>query len=61
HKLLFKVPIPTSTATNRFHPDKHKLRSQILALRERGFSYREIARLTGIHFTRVAQLVKHDS
>ena len=57
HTLRFNIPIPTSTQSNLRHPDKAQLRTDILTLRERGMSYREIAGETGLHHSRVWQIV----
>jgi DNA-directed RNA polymerase specialized sigma24 family protein len=46
-----------ATATQR-NPDKELLRVTILALREQGMSYREIAQAIGLHWTRIQQIVK---
>ena len=44
-------------ATQR-NPDKELLRVTILALREQGMSYREIAQEVRLHWTRIQQIVK---
>jgi hypothetical protein len=40
------------------HPNKKRLRSNILDLRAQGMSYQEIARVVGLHWTRIQQIVK---
>jgi transposase len=50
--------LPASTDGDLRNPDKEKLRKDVLAMHERGMSYRQIARVVGIHFTRVGQIVK---
>jgi transposase len=40
------------------NPDKAQLRTDILAMRADGMSYRQIARAVGLHWTRVQQIVK---
>ena len=47
----------SSTAANHRHPDKAELRATILALREQGWSYREIGHAVGLHWTRVGQIL----
>jgi len=56
HKLRFDVPLPASTESDHRNPDKAQLRTDILAMREQGKSYREIGAALGIHFTRVGQI-----
>jgi len=58
HKLQFDVPVPASTASDHRNPDKAQLLADILIMRERGMSYREIGAALGIHWTRVGQIVK---
>jgi hypothetical protein len=55
----FELPVPLSTATNQRNPDKAKLKETILALRAAGWSYRQIAREVGLHWTRVGQIVRN--
>lgn len=43
---------------NQRNPDKAKLKETILALREMGWSYRQIGREVGLHWTRVGQILK---
>jgi DNA-directed RNA polymerase specialized sigma24 family protein len=52
------LPISPSTAANERNPDKAKLKETILALRAAGWSYRQIGREVGLHWTRVGQIVK---
>jgi DNA-directed RNA polymerase specialized sigma24 family protein len=40
------------------YSDKAEQRRVILALREQGWSYREIGREVGLHWTRVGQIVR---
>jgi transcriptional regulator len=40
------------------NPDKAKLKETILALREAGWSYRQIGREVGLHRTRVGQILR---
>jgi hypothetical protein len=58
HILRFDIPLPTSTESDLRNPDKEKLRTDILAMRANGMSYRQIAREVGLHWTRVQQIVK---
>ncbi len=58
HTLEFNLPVSPSTAANERHPDKTRLKETILALRVMGWSYREIAREVGLHWTRVGQIVR---
>jgi hypothetical protein len=44
-------------ATQR-NPDKQLLRTSILDLRAQGMSYREIAQVVGLHWTRVGQIAR---
>jgi len=61
HKLRFDIPQPTSTASDHCNPDKVQLRADILIMRERGMSYREIAGETGLHHSRVWQIVNSET
>ena len=58
HKLDLAIPVPQSTQSDHMYPDKEQLRSNVLALREQGMSYREIAQEIGLHWTRIQQIVK---
>lgn len=58
HKLRFDIPLPSSTASDLRNPDKAQLLADILIMRERGMSYREIGVALGIHWTRVGQIFK---
>jgi hypothetical protein len=58
HIHTFEIPLPLSTVTDLKYPDKVKLRETIAALRAEGMSYREIARVVGLHWTRVGQIWK---
>jgi len=44
-------------ATQR-NPDKQLLHATVLELRGQGMSYREIAQVIGLHWTRIRQIVK---
>jgi hypothetical protein len=57
HILDFDIPLPQSTITNQINPNKVSLRESILVLRAEGKSYREIAAIVNIHFTRVRQIL----
>jgi len=52
------MPVSPSIAASQRNPDKEKLKATILALRALGWIYREIGRDVGLHWTRVAQIVK---
>ena len=54
----FDIPLPKATKANLKHPDKAELLEIILALRAEGWSYRQIGREVGLHWTRVGQIVK---
>lgn len=58
HILRFDIPLPASTESDLRNPNKPQLRADILAMREQGMSYRQIAREVGLHWTRVQQIVK---
>ncbi len=58
HKLEFDIPLPASTVTNQQLADKAKVRETIFTLRKEGKSYREIAKVVGLHFTRVRQILR---
>ncbi len=58
HTLTFELPVSSSTAANGRYPDKTHLKETILVLRAAGWSYREIAREVGLHWTRVGQILK---
>jgi len=55
HTLTFELPVSPSMTAN---PDKTKLKETIRALRDLGWSYREIGREVGLHWTRVGQIVR---
>ncbi len=61
HKLQFDIPIPISTQSDLRNPDKGQLRTDILMMRERGMSYREIAGETRLHHSRVWQIVNSET
>jgi hypothetical protein len=50
--------VSASTAANQRYHDKAELKETILTLREMGWSYREIGREVGLHWTRVGQILK---
>ena len=58
HTLEFALPLPASTSTNQQVQDKAKVRETIFKLRAEGLSYREIANVVGLHFTRIRQILK---
>jgi hypothetical protein len=47
-----------SIVANRSNPDKAKRQETILVLRAAGWSYRQIGREAGLHWTRVGQIIK---
>ena len=53
------VPSALSSNPNTLYADKTELRAKIFELRAEGWSYREIAREVGVHWTRVGQILKH--
>jgi hypothetical protein len=57
HTLDFALPLPASTITNQQVSDKAKVRETIFQLRAEGLSYREIAKVVGLHFTRIRQIL----
>jgi DNA invertase Pin-like site-specific DNA recombinase len=57
HTLDFALPLPASTISNQQVCDKAKVRETIFKLRAEGLSYREIAKVIGLHFTRVRQIL----
>jgi len=59
HALTFELPVSPSAVANERYPDKTKLKETILALRDLGWSYREIGREVGLHWTRVGQIVRN--
>jgi len=58
HTLEFELPVFPSTAADLRNPNKAQLKETILALREMGWSYRQIGREVGLHWTRVGQILK---
>lgn len=50
-----------STENDLHNPDKDVLRQTILDLRAQGMSYRQIAELVGLHWTRVGQIAQMES
>ena len=58
HIYTFYISKPLSTISNLRHNDKAQLRATIFALRAQGLSYRQIAAVVDLHWTRVQQIVK---
>jgi hypothetical protein len=58
HTHRFELPVSPSMATNQRNPDKAHLKETILALRAAGWSYRQIGREVGLHWTRVGQILR---
>ncbi|MCK6581229.1 MAG: hypothetical protein L6Q98_24320 [Anaerolineae bacterium] len=58
HLRGFSLPQASSETAEQRNPDKALLRETVLALREQGMSYRQIAREVGIHWTRVGQILR---
>ena len=58
HKLDLAIPKTPSTISSQLHLDKDQLRSTILDLHAQAMSYREIALIVGLHWTRVGQMVR---
>ena len=56
HTHEFELPVFPSHAQKYF--DKAEQRRVIMQLRTQGWSYREIGREVGLHWTRVGQIVK---
>lgn len=50
--------MPQSTESDLRNPDKEQLRADIIAMLQRGMSYRKIGAMFGIHWTRVGQIAK---
>jgi hypothetical protein len=59
HTHEFVVPSPLSSSPNTLYADKAILRAKIFELRAEGWSYREIARKVGLHWTRVGQILRN--
>ena len=57
HLLQFDIPLSASSESHLRNPDKDALRRTILDLRAQGMSYRQIAEVVGVHFTRVRQIL----
>ena len=60
HTLDLVVLPPQSTQSNQQQPNKEQLRSNTLNLRAQRKSYREIAQMVGVHWTRIHQIVKSE-
>lgn len=58
HILQFDIPLPPSTESALRNPDKDTLRQTILDLRAKDMSYRQIAEIVGLHWTRIPQILK---
>jgi hypothetical protein len=56
--LVFEIPVSIATRSEKLHPDKEKMRLFILEMRAKGMSYRKIADVLGIHWTRVGQILR---
>ncbi|NDJ75048.1 MAG: helix-turn-helix domain-containing protein [Chloroflexi bacterium] len=56
HTLEFDLPVFLSNAQK--YADKVEQRRVILQLRAQGWSYRQIGREVGLHWTRVGQILK---
>ena len=59
HTLQFELPVAAATVADQRNPDKQKLKETILALREMGWSYRQIGREVGLYWTRVGQILRN--
>jgi hypothetical protein len=57
HIHQFDIPAPLSTESDLRNSDKEQLLADILAMLQRGMSYRKIGAVLGIHWTRVGQIV----
>lgn len=57
HSTEFNVLLSGNASALQRHPNKAQVREVILTLRENNLSYREISRIVGLHWTRVAQIV----
>jgi hypothetical protein len=58
HTHQFDLPVSASAVADLRNPDKAKLKETILVLRAAGWSYRQIGREVGLHWTRVGQILK---
>ena len=54
----FAITPSPSTLARDFWPDKQLLRDRIIELRAQGLSFRRISAVVGLHWTRVAQILK---
>ena len=61
HILRFCIPLTASTESNLRNPDKEQLRADIVYMREQGMSYRQIAEVLGMHWTRVGQIARMEN
>jgi hypothetical protein len=57
-KRRFEVAYSEVAIATQRNPDKELLWATILQLREQGKSYREIAQVVSLHWTRIQQIVK---
>lgn len=57
HVLGFEVDAPESTMSSQRNPDKGQLRAEILAMRDRGMSYRKSGAVLRLHWTRAGQII----
>ena len=58
HIHRFDIAVVQSTESRLRNPDKEQLRADILTMRAKGMSYRQIAREVGLHWTRIQQILK---
>ena len=57
-KRRFEVAYSEVVIATKRNPDKERLRDIVQGMREQGMSYREIAQVVGLHWTRVEQIIK---
>jgi hypothetical protein len=57
YKLAFNISLSDSTYSKNLNPDKVQLRETIFELRAQGWSFRQIAQVVGLHWTRIQQIV----
>jgi hypothetical protein len=60
HTHQYDLSISLSTVAKQQNSDKAKLRETIVKLREMGWSYRQIGREVGLHWTRVGQILRSE-
>ena len=61
HALNFNLALSSSTQSKLRYPDKQTLRSFILELRAQGMSFRQIAAVVDLHWTRIQQIVNESN